>query len=267
MIPLISQHKYLLRSTNRWDAFYRIDIMKFTKLSPAIGAEISGIDLGHKLSQDTLDDIYQALIENMVIFFRNQYLSAKSQLEFSESFGSIDKPHAVYPHVEGFPQVVKLENDADRPADTNAWHTDLSFYESPPFASVLHARAIPEVGGDTLWSSMYAAYDALPEEMQKQCENLQAIHDPGSFRNQFLGENQDIGNLNKSMGRVGSAVHSIVKTHPATGRKYLYVNQSFTNQVVDYLTPGSNRLLSYLYDYINIPEFQVWHKWQKGDVG
>ena len=240
--------------------------MKLSRITPAIGAEVSGVDLSQNLEKPMLDQIYDALIENLVIFFHDQDLSAESQLGFAESFGSIDKPHAVYPHVDGYEQVVLLENDGARPPDTNAWHTDLTYYSNPPFASILHAREIPETGGDTLWSSMYAAYDALPESIKTELEDLQAIHDPGSFRNQYLGDQRDVGAMVEALGRVGSAMHPVVKIHPITGRKHLYINPSFTCHIVDYSSSDSARLLNYLYDHMNLPEFQVRHRWRKGDV-
>ena len=236
------------------------------KLSPAIGAEISGLDLSGPLNDTQLNDVYSALVENKVIFFHDQDLGAESHLKFAESFGDIDRPHSVYPHVDGFQQITLLENDGDRPPNTNDWHTDLTYYPNPPFASILHSRVIPETGGDTLWASMYAAYDALSEHVKAEIEELQAIHDPGTFRNQFLGKDMDIEKLNDSMKKVGSAVHPVVKTHPVSGRKFLFVNRSFTNQIYGFGTMKSAQLLTYLFDHINQPEFQIRHRWSVGDV-
>ena len=240
--------------------------MQIQQLTPAIGARISGVDLSATLDDTLLETIYDALVEHLVLFFPGQDLAAADQLRFAEQFGRIDKPHPVYPHVDGLQQVTLLENDGDRPPDTNAWHTDLTYYPNPPFASVLHAREIPPSGGDTLWTSMIAAHDALPESMRAQLEGLEAIHDPGSFRNQFLGEDKSIESLNEALGRVGSAIHPVIRSHPVNGRKFLYVNQSFTRQIVDWSTSESDRLLHYLYNHINQPEFQVRHRWEKGDV-
>ena len=240
--------------------------MQINKVTPAIGAVITGIDLSAKLTNTASAAIYQALIEHLVIIFPAQNLSNKDQLRFAETFGEIDKPHAVYPHVDGLQQVTLLENDGDRPPDTNIWHTNLSFYPAPPFAAVLHAREVPEYGGDTLWASMYAAYDHLPSTMKSELEHLEAIHDPGTFRNQFLGPDKDVSTLNKSLAEVGSALHPIVSVHPGTGKKCLYVNQGFTNQIYGYSTADSVRLLNYLYSHINQPEFQFRHRWTAGDV-
>ena len=240
--------------------------MQVERLTPAIGAEITGIDLSSRLDQATLDEIYRTLLNYLVIFFPGQNLSAAEQLEFAKTFGPIDKPHAVYRPVENYPQVTVLESDSNNVPGTDEWHSDLTFYPNPPFASILHAREIPPNGGDTLWSSMYAAYDALPSAMKTLIEELEAIHDPGTFKNQFLGAKRDIAALNAAMSTVGSAVHPVVKIHPATGKAYLYVNASFTRHVVDVSEQEGNRLLHYLCDHIDQPEFQVRHRWRKGDV-
>jgi len=240
--------------------------MIIKKLSPAIGAEISGLDLSSPLNDAQLNEVYSALVDHKVIFFHDQDLDAESHLKFAESFGDIDRPHSVYPHVDGFQQITLLENDGGRPPNTNDWHTDLTYYPNPPFASILHSRVIPESGGDTLWASMYAAYEALSEHVKAEIQDLKAIHDPGTFRNQFLGKDMDIEKLNDSMKNVGSAVHPVVKTHPVSGRQFLFVNRSFTNQIYGFTTMESARLLNYLFDHINQPEFQIRHRWTVGDV-
>ena len=240
--------------------------MIIKKLSPAIGAEISGLDLSSPLNDAQLNEVYSALVDHKVIFFHDQDFDAESHLKFAESFGDIDRPHSVYPHVDGFQQITLLENDGGRPPNTNDWHTDLTYYPNPPFASILHSRVIPESGGDTLWASMYAAYEALSEHVKAEIQDLKAIHDPGTFRNQFLGKDMDIEKLNDSMKNVGSAVHPVVKTHPVSGRQFLFVNRSFTNQIYGFTTMESARLLNYLFDHINQPEFQIRHRWTVGDV-
>ena len=117
-------------------------------------------------AQDMEDQIYDALMQHLVLFFRDQNLSPQAQYDFATSFGAPVDPHPVYPHLPGFDRIVLLENDGDRPPDTDSWHTDLTFNRNPPFMSVLHAIEVPETGGDTLWANMYAAYDALPADVQ-----------------------------------------------------------------------------------------------------
>ena len=127
------------------------------QLTPTIGAEISNIDLSQDLSEEKLDQIYQDLIDYKVIFFRNQKISPKNHIALAKSFGEIEPPHPVYPHVKDFPEIVLLENDANNPPDTDEWHTDVTFKSDPAFASILYSKIIPPSGGDTLWCSLSAS--------------------------------------------------------------------------------------------------------------
>lgn len=240
--------------------------MKIIPVTPAIGAEISGIDLSQALDRETEDRLYEALLKHLVLFFRDQDLSPRAQFEFATRFGSPVEPHPVYPHLPGFDRVVLLENDGDRPPDTDDWHTDLTFQAEPPFLSVLHAIEVPEVGGDTLWANMYAAYDTLPAEVQALVANSSAVHDMGAFRNDYLGDNADVDALNKAMASVGSAVHPMAPKHPGTGRRLLFVNRSFTQHIVGRQKAESDRLLQYLFGHIESPNFQVRFRWRKGSV-
>lgn len=158
--------------------------LKITPLTPAVGAEICGVDLGAALDSSTIEAIYRALLDRLVLFFRGQALAPRDLVRFGAQFGALDRPHPVYPQVEGFAEIVELENDGARPPDTNEWHTDLTFYRDPPFASILHAVDIPALGGDTLWASMYAAYDALPDDIKKQIAPLSAVRSVSVGRHQ-----------------------------------------------------------------------------------
>ncbi len=234
-------------------------------LTPAIGAEIAGLDLSRPLDGETLDAVYQALLDRLVIFFRDQDLAPAAQLAFAESFGEIDRPHPVYPHAEGYPNVVLLKHGPDRKPDTNAWHSDLTFYAEPPFASILYAVEVPACGGDTLWANMYAAYDALAPEIKSHIDALEAIHDMGDFRNDFLADG-GLEGLDRAMARQGSAVHPVAPRHPVTGRRYLFVNRPFTRLITTMNQRDSDRLLGFLYDHIDRPEFQMRLRWRPGSL-
>ena len=236
--------------------------LQITPLTPKIGAEISGVDLSGPLDQATLDAIYDALIEHLVIFFRDQDIPPSAHLELARSFGEPQPPHPVYPSVDGFENIIKLENDGSNPPDTDGWHTDLTFHQEPPFASILWARKVPETGGDTMWSSLYAAYDALPDDMKDHLEGLSAVHDMGDFRNNFTVGETSGERLMQAHQRFGSAIHPIVQHHPVTGRKFLFVNDGFTVHVVGMRATDSRRLLGYLFDHMNQPEFQVRFRWR-----
>jgi taurine dioxygenase len=240
--------------------------MKIDRITPGIGAEISGIDLSQPLDPATQDQIYDALMKHLVLFFRDQDLPPEAQYEFATSFGTPAAKHPVYPHVPGHDRVVVLENDDDRPPDTDDWHTDLTFQQEPPFLSVLHAIEVPETGGDTLWANMYAAYDALPEDIQALVVNSSALHDMGAFRNNYLGDNFDVDALNAAMASMGSAVHPMAPVHPVTGKRLLFVNRSFTQLVTGMLKAESDRLLQYLFSHLNSPNLQVRFRWKKGSV-
>ena len=240
--------------------------MRIEPVTPTIGAEINGIDLSQALDTATLDQIYAALMKHLVLFFRDQSLSPQAQMEFATRFGTPVEPHPIYPHLPGFDRVVLLENDGDRPPDTDDWHTDLTFQRSPPFLSVLHAIDVPDTGGDTLWANMYAAFDALPVDIQRLVTKSSAVHDMGAFRNDYLGKDADIDALNEAMGKVGSAVHPMAPIHPTTGKRFLFVNRSFTQHVIGMRKVESDRLLQYLFGHIESPDLQVRFRWRKGSV-
>ena len=237
-------------------------------ITPAIGAEISGIDLSLALSQAQLDQIYQDLIDHNVIFFRDQNISPQNHVALANSFGEIEPPHPVYPHVEGFPEIVLLENDSNNPPDTDVWHTDVTFKSDPAFTSILYSKIIPPTGGDTLWCSLSAIYESLPNDMKKYLESLRAVHDMGDFRNNFINEDniESAHKLNEGYKKFGNAVHPVIKKHPITNKKLLYINPGFTSQIVGMNMTDSNNLLSYLFNFMNKPEFQLRFKWSANTV-
>ena len=158
---------------------------------------------------------------------------------------------------------------SDAPPDTNSWHTDLTFKKEQPFASILVAREVPEVGGDTMWSSLYAAYDRLPEGMRSDLEGLEAIHDMGDFRNSFAeakGGTSGEERLNESVGRFGHRIRPLIDKHPVTGRKFLNYNEAFITHIVGLTTNESNALRVFLANHMNRPEDQVRWRWQPGDI-
>jgi len=235
-------------------------------LTPNIGAEIEGVNLAAPLDKPTEDAIYEALLRHLVIFFRDQDISPDRHQAFAQSFGELDAPHPFYPHVPGFDRIVKLANDSNSPPDTDNWHTDLTFKAEPPFASILVAREVPETGGDTMWANMYSAYDALPADMKSRLEGMRAIHDMGDFKNAFVDDTDSPAKLLQATQRFGYAIHPLVKTHPATGRKYLFVNDSFTSHIVGLTAHASRSLLGYLLDHIAQPIHQVRFKWRRGSI-
>ena len=240
-------------------------ILKVIQLTPSIGATISEISLNKDLNSETIEQIYSALIKHQVIFFRGQDISPENHLKLAESLGEIDPGHPVYPHVEGHQSIVLLKNDVNNRPDTNDWHKDLTFKSNPPFASILHGVKVPKVGGDTLWASMSTAYDELPNGWKEHLEGLEAIHDMGTFRNDFYKEG-GIDSVNSALKKVGSAVHKIIETHPISGLKYLNVNQSFTRNIINESQGPSDHILQFLYQHISKPEFQVRFHWEDNSI-
>ena len=241
---------------------------QINKLTPNIGAEIIGTNIFDNLTTTLCDKIYKTLIENKVIFFRNQQLTNDQHINLAKSFGEIEPPHPVYPHVEQYPEIVLLENDEKRPPDTDVWHTDVTFKPNPPFASILHSKIIPPYGGDTLWSCLSSIYEALPSEIKKYLKTLKAVHDMGDFRNTYTN-NEPIGaahKLNEGHKKFGSSIHPIVKTHPVTNNNYIYINPGFTTHIVGLNATDSSNLLNYLFNFMNKPEFQIRFKWTNNTV-
>ena len=240
-------------------------MFKVEAITPSIGAEILGVSLDKDLSSETVEKIYDALIKHQVVFFRDQDISPESHLNLAKGLGEIDPGHPVYPHVEGYQSIVLLRNDVDNKPDTNDWHKDLTFKPNPPFASILHGVSVPNAGGDTLWASMSAAYDALPEGWKTHLEGLEAIHDMGTFRNNFYKDG-GIASVNNALKKVGSAVHKVIETHPISGLKYLNVNQSFTRNIVNESQGPSDHILQFLFQHISKPEFQVRFHWRNNSI-
>ncbi len=237
--------------------------MKTQKITPAIGAVIEGVDLSKPLSGAMADGLYDALLEHQVIFLRGTDISPEAHMALATSFGELDAPHPLYPHVDGFERIVKLENDSGAPPDTNTWHTDLTFKAVQPFASILVARTVPEVGGDTMWSSCYAAYDRLPDGIKADLEGLEAVHDMGDFRNSFGTSAQA---LNNGMARFGHMIRTLIGTHPVTGRKFLNFNEAFVTHILGLPTNEANALKTWLATHMNKPEDQMRWRWAAGDL-
>lgn len=242
--------------------------IKISQLTPAIGAEISGIDLSEPLTDSVSDAIYQWLMDYQVIFFRNQEISPASHMALAQSLGEPEPPHPIYPHLHDHPSVMVLDFDGNNPQDTNVWHTDLTFKGSSPFASILYSRKVPPVGGDTLWASLSASYDALPDGMKSEIETLRGVNDMGDFRNNFtVGETDgDAQKLVQGHLSLGSAIHPLVKQHPVTGKRFLYCNPAFTVHIEGLTASNSARLLNYLFSHLTQPEFQVRFRWDNNTI-
>ena len=244
-------------------------MLKIDPITPSIGAAISGIDFSRPIPASTYDEVYRALLAHLVIFIHGFEIGSKEHLAFAQNFGDLDDPHPLYPHVEGFQNIVLLENDSGAPPDTNSWHTDLTFKAIQPFASILIARQVPNVGGDTMWSSCYAAYDRLSDGMKSDLEGLEAVHDLGDFRNTFAVEKNGksgVERLNESVQNFGHNIRFLIGMHPVTGRKFLNFNEAFVSHIVGLTTNEASSLKTFLANHMNKPEDQVRWRWSAGDL-
>jgi taurine dioxygenase len=243
-----------------------IDVRPFTA---TLGAEIGGVDLSVKLSQAVVDEIERAFLDFGVVFFRDQQLTPEQHIAFAERFGRIDI-NRFFRAVDLYPQIAEVRKEADQKSNIGgAWHTDHSYDQIPAKGSLLYAREIPPVGGDTLFSSMYAAYEALSPGLQRTLEGLKALH---SSRHAFGASARRLAESDLK-GRVGNpelatqdAIHPVVIVHPETGRKALYVNSSFTIGIEGWSAEESEVLLGYLYKHAVRPEFTARFRWQPGSL-
>lgn len=234
-------------------------------LTPAIGAEISGVDLSKPMSASLLASLREALLEWKVIFFRDQDITTEEHLAFARQFGELEV-HPFAPHKEGYPEVLAITHDKDRPGRENVWHSDVTWRTCPSLGSVLRAIEVPDVGGDTLFSDMYAAYEGLSDEVKEKVEGAVAIHDFAYFRALMkkMGKTpEEIEEMNKAYPMVE---HPVIRTHPETGRKGIYVNAAFTQHIVGLERSESDALLAHLYAQAAIPEYQCRFRWQENSV-
>jgi taurine dioxygenase len=234
----------------------------------ALGAEIHGVDLTHELSEDTFTQIRQAFWDYSVIFFRDQTLRPEQHIGFAERWSTINVNRFFKP-LEGYPQVAEVRKEPDQEKNIGrSWHTDHSYDQVPAMASILYAKEVPDIGGDTLFASMHAAYESLSEGLKETLESLNAVH---SSRHVF-GKPRAKSN-GKADNRIGNpelaqqdALHPVVIKHPDTGRKALYVNSNFTVRIDGWTEQESKGLLDFLYTHAANPEFTCRFRWEKGSI-
>jgi taurine dioxygenase len=241
-------------------------MLELQPLTPLIGAEVLGVDLRDPIDDAAFVAIHAALLEHQVLVFRDQQdIEPAHHVAFAGRFGTL-VPHPAYPTVPGFPEVNILESRRERPTKIDSWHTDMTFLECPPLGSVLRAIEIPEAGGDTLFSSLQVAWEALSERMRRYLDGLEAIH---SFAHGFrhsLAEPGGAERLRKAVEQNPPRRHPVVRTHPTSGRKGLFVNRLFTTALVGISERESDAVLRFLYDHIETPEFTFRLRWRPGTV-
>jgi len=233
--------------------------MEIRKLTPVIGAEIAGIDLAQPLGNQAFQEVHDALMENLVIFFRDQRLDHAQQKEFGRRFGELHV-HPAAPSVPDHPEVMIIHADANSKfVNGESWHSDVSCEEEPPMGSVLAMRVLPEVGGDTLFANMYRAFETLSAPMRDMLTGLTATHDGENlYRGRYTADDR--------FRVYPKAVHPVIRTHPVTGRQALFVNSFFTARINELSKPESDALLAFLFRHIETPEFACRFRWTPNAV-
>ena len=230
------------------------------KLTPLIGAEVGGVDLAAP-SNRQMDEIHRALAENLVVFFRDQKLTQQQHLDFGQRFGELHV-HPAAPSEPIHPALMIIKADKDSPrANGEGWHSDVSCDEEPPMGSILYIKECPPAGGDTLFANMYAAYDALSDRMKAYLDGLTAVHDG---EQNYRGTYANFGIADKPS--YPRAEHPVVRTHPVTGKKALYVNKGFTRRIPGVPRDESDGVLAYLFEHMANPLFQCRFRWRANSV-
>lgn len=235
------------------------------RVGASLGAEVSGLDLKEPMSPETFQAFEAALIEHKVLMLRDQHLTTEQHVRMSRQFGELEV-HPMRPQGE-FPEILVLDNHKDNPVlSTDVWHSDTTFRKNPTKYTILRCQIMPKVGGDTLWANMEAAYNGLSEPIRKMIDGLRAVHDFQNFRVLFENTDEDRAKLRRMEELFPNPSHPVVRTHPVTGRKCIYVNPQFTLRI-DGLEPAESRaILDVLFAQAQVPEYQLRLRWAPGTI-
>lgn len=229
-------------------------------LTPGIGAELHGVDLTGPLDDDLIASIRAALLKYKVIFFRGQEISREQHISFAEKFGELEI-HPATPKDQENREVLRIVHNANNRGQENAWHSDVTWRPEPSLGSILRAIELPDVGGDTLFANMVAAYDGLSEKMKEFCCGLTAVHDIARVFARRLGK--DPRELHE---KYPPQEHPVIRTHPETGERLIYVNTAFTSHIRGLSQDESDWLLKRLYAQAAVPEYQCRFRWAPGSI-
>ena len=242
--------------------------IKVTPQSTALGAVISGIDLSKEPNKHAMAELEDAFGRYSVIFFRNQDLTPQQHIALAEHWGAINVNRFFKP-LDGYPQIAQVIKEANQKENIGGtWHTDHSYDLIPAMGSMLYARKVPTIGGDTLFSSMYLAYEALSEDMKKMLADLKAWHSSRHVFGYSVNDSEHFedGRLANPNQATQDALHPVVITHPLTGRKALYVNADFTIRFDGWTVEESQPILDFLYTHGVRQEFTCRFHWEPGSI-
>ncbi|HLQ91334.1 MAG TPA: TauD/TfdA family dioxygenase [Xanthobacteraceae bacterium] len=235
------------------------------RLGARLGAEIHGLDLKQALSPETFKAFEATLIEHKVLVLRDQHLNTQQHVAISRLFGELEV-HPMRPQGQ-FPEILVLDNHKDNPVlSTDVWHSDTTFRKNPTRYTILRCEIMPKVGGDTLWSDMEAAYEGLSPVFRKLIDGLLAVHDFKNFRTLYTRSDEDQAKLRRMEELFPNPTHPVVRTHPANGRKSIYVNPQFTLHIEGMAPMESRAILEVLFAQAHVPEYQFRVRWMPGTI-
>ena len=235
------------------------------RLGASLGAEILGVDLKAPMDDDAFAAFEAALVEHKVLAVRDQFLTTEQHVAFSRRFGELEV-HPMRPQGQ-FPEILVLDNHKDNPVlSTDVWHSDTTFRKTPTKYTILRCEIMPEFGGDTLWANMEAAYDGLSDTFRAMIAGLRAVHDFQNFRVLFKNTEEDRIKLHRMEDMFPNPSHPVVRTHPVTGRKSIYVNPQFTLRIEGLEPAESRAILDVLFAQARVPEYQFRIRWTPGTI-
>lgn len=229
-------------------------------MTPAIGAEIFGVELGADDITERIPQVRAALLRYGVIFFRDQQLTQEQHIAFARHFGELEI-HPATPKSQTNPEVLRIAHGPDSRGSENNWHSDVTWRECPSLGSILYAREVPPVGGDTLFANMHLAYERLSEQMQRFCEGLTAVHDIARVFAKRLGKS-----VEELHEKYPPMRHPVIRTHPETGERAIYVNTGFTSHIEGLSKAESDWLLQHLYATAMDVEIQCRFRWRENSI-
>src|SRR5690349_23559337 len=248
---------------------HRTANLTLDKLGPSFGAEVIGLDL-RDLSDEQVVALRAALVEHKVLFFRGQDLTDADQVDLGRRLGEPTAGHPVASSdVVEHPEIYDIDSADPEFSFSDVWHTDVTFMERPPLGSILRAVRLPSYGGDTSWVDSQLAYESLSAPVRGLVDGLTAVHDGDREWGAYLRRRGGLGNVwdGVQVIELPPVVHPVVRVHPETGRKGLFVNPGFTSHVVGVSDAESRAILDLLYAHLTKPEHTIRHRWQVGDVG
>jgi taurine dioxygenase len=235
------------------------------RLGASLGAEILGVDLKAPMDDDAFAAFEAALVEHKVLAVRDQFLTTEQHVAFSRRFGELEV-HPMRPQGK-FPEILVLDNHKDNPVlSTDVWHSDTTFRKTPTKYTILRCEIMPEFGGDTLWANMEATYEGLSDTFRAMISGLRAVHDFQNFRVLFKNTEDDRIKLHRMEDMFPNPSHPVVRTHPVTGRKSIYVNPQFTLRIEGLEPAESRAILDVLFAQARVPEYQFRIRWTPGTI-